>query len=296
MQMKRHRVSLFDVVNYTMLFAIALICVYPFIYIIAVSLSDATYVSAGEVWLLPRGFTTETYKYIFENPRLNVLNGIKNSVIFTVLATLVSVCFTYTTAYVLSRKRFPGRYALLMIIFFTMLFSGGIIPEYLVNKSLGLLNNIWVMIIPNAISVWVLIITKSYLDTLPVEIEEAAIMDGANEFVIMLKIFAPISAPILATITVFYAVGHWNSYLYPLIYLQDVKLQTIQLVLARIVTSSGNLEGAGLEAFLTDEGVRVAPRNIQAAAIFITTIPILLIYPFAQKYFTKGLLIGSLKG
>ncbi len=121
-------------------------------------------------------------------------------------------------------------------------------------------------------------------------------MDGANDLVIMFNIFAPLCAPILATITVFYAVGHWNSYLFPLIYLQDTNLHTIQLVLARIVTAAGNLEGAGLDSFMADDGTRVAPRNIQAAAIFLTTVPILIIYPLAQRYFTKGLLIGSLKG
>jgi putative aldouronate transport system permease protein len=294
--MNRYRITVFDVFNYSFLFLLAIIFIYPFLYIMAISTSDATHVVAGEVWLFPRGFTTDTYKYIFETPRLNVLNGIKNSILFTVLATLVSVFFTYTTAYVLSRKRFPGRYAFMMIIFFTMLFGGGMIPEYLVNKSLGLYNNIWAMVIPNAISVWVLIITRSYMDTLPVELEEAAIMDGANDLVIMFNIFAPLCAPILATIAVFYAVGHWNSYLFPLIYLQDTNLHTIQLVLARIVTTAGNLEGAGLDSFMADDGARVAPRNIQAAAIFITTVPILVIYPLAQRYFTKGLLIGSIKG
>ncbi len=176
-----------------------------------------------------------------------------------------------------------------------MVFDGGLIPNFLVLKSLGFVNNVLVMIIPSAINVFLLIITRTYLDGQPVELEESAFIDGANDFQIMWKVFLPICAPIIATISLFYAVQIWNAYLLPLIYLQDKSLHPIQLVLQQLVIDTRSGTGALLET-ITSENTTIFPRNMQAAVIFCGMFPILLVYPFAQKYFTKGLLIGSVKG
>ncbi|MNI58955.1 Inner membrane ABC transporter permease protein YcjP [compost metagenome] len=183
----------------------------------------------------------------------------------------------------------------MLLIFFTMIFDGGLIPNYLLMKSLGLVDSIWVMIIPGAISVWLLIIARAFLDTQPVELEEAAFIDGANDWQTMFRIFLPLSMPILATISVFYAVGIWNAYLGPLIYLQDKYLHPIQVILYQLVLDSRSGNGGGLSLVESEDGI-LFPRNLQAAVIFCGMFPILLVYPFAQRYFTKGLLVGSIKG
>jgi len=214
---------------------------------------------------------------------------------YTVLGTIFAVGLTFITAYCLSRKRFIGRYGFMMLIFFTMIFDGGLIPNYLLIKSLDMVDTVWVMIIPGAISVWLLIIARAFLDTQPVELEESAFIDGANDWQTMYRIYLPLSLPILATISVFYAVGIWNAYLGPLIYLQNKLLHPIQVVLYQLVldTKSGN--GGGLSLVESEDGI-LFPRNLQAAVIFCGMFPILLVYPFAQRFFTKGLLVGSIKG
>lgn len=291
----RKNLTSFDVVNLTLLLLITLVCLYPFVNILAISLSSGQSVMAGEVFVYPIGFTLEAYKYILTTPNLGVLRGLWNSSLYTVLGTIFAVAMTFITAYCLSRKRFIGRHGFMLLIFFTMIFDGGLIPNYLLIKTLGMVDSIWVMIIPGAISVWLLIIARSFLDTQPVELEEAAFIDGANDWQTMYRIFLPLSLPILATISVFYAVGIWNAYLGPLIYLQDKHLHPIQVILYQLVLDSKSGNGGGLSLVESEDGI-LFPRNLQAAVIFCGMFPILLVYPFAQRYFTKGLLVGSIKG
>ncbi len=284
----------FDIVNYLFLGLIAILCIFPFIYIFSVSLSDGRYVAAGEVFLFPKGINFETYKYIFNSPRLNVVQGLSNSFQYTIVGTIFSVIFTFFTAFALSRRRLRARYIIMLIFLFTWVFEAGIIPNYIVLSALGLYNNWWVMIIPGAINTFLLIIARSFLETLPNELEESAFIDGANDIQIMWKIFLPLSKPLLATISVFYAVGIWNSFLIPLIYLQDRELHPIQLVLYTFVIKPD--DDAPVFENMMINGILVYGKNLGAAAIFLAVFPILFVYPFAQKYFTKGFLIGSIKG
>ncbi|WP_135554937.1 carbohydrate ABC transporter permease [Paenibacillus cymbidii] len=289
-----NRLSTFDVVNYSILILIALACAYPFVNIIAVSLSDGAYVQAGKVFLYPRGFNLETYEQILFRNQFGIPRAMYNSVLYAVLGTVVAVSLTYVAAYCLSRQRFVGRHVFMLLIFFTMLFDGGLIPHYLLVKNLGLVGTIWSMVIPGAINVFLLIVTRTFLDTLPVELEESAFIDGANDFRVMRSIFIPLSAPIIATIAVFYAVGIWNAYLSPIIYLQKTKLYPIQVMLYQLTIQPS----ATSETLPTvvEGSVLINPVNLRAAIIFIGMFPILLVYPFAQKYFTKGIMLGAIKG
>lgn len=289
----RTKISLFDIFNNFFLLLIALVCTYPFLYIFFLSISDGRSIASGDVVFFPKNPNLEAYQYILTNPSLGIFRGLLNSGIYTIIGTIVALVITYMTAYVLSRKQIKGRFLIMSLFVFTWVFEAGIIPAYIVLNKLGFVDNWLVMIIPNAINVQFLIITKTFLDGLPPELEEAAKIDGANDFQIMRRVFLAISKPILATIGVFYAVFIWNQYLMPVIYLQSPDLQTIQVMLKRLVISSGDSN----TAFRTiiQNGVMLNPGNLKAAAIFVAMMPIVMVYPFVQKYFKKGILIGSVK-
>ncbi|NOU91941.1 ABC transporter permease subunit [Paenibacillus sp. LMG 31456] len=284
---------MFEATNNSLLILLAIICVYPFLNILAVSVSDGLAVITGKVYFWPIGFNVETYKYVLGNSRLGITLGLFNSIFYTVSGTLVAVLLTFVTAYALSRKRLKGRYFIMLLFLFTWIFEAGLIPSYLVNNTLGLVNSRWIMILPGAISTFLLIITRSFLDAIPGELEESAFIDGANELQMLTRIFFPLSTPVLATIGVFYAVHIWNAFMIPLIYLQDRTLHPIQLILYRLIIKPDG--GTSFEN-LTVNGHQILPDNIEAATIFLAIFPILFVYPFAQKYFTKGMLLGSLKG
>lgn len=287
------KLQLFDYMNMFILMLISIVCVYPFLNILAVSLSDGVPATAGKVFLWPKGFNIETYKYIFANERLGVVNGLINSFIYTIVGGVLGVIITYCTAYSLSKKRLIGRKVIMLIFIFTWVFEAGIIPNYIVYEQLGLVNSRWVMILPMAMNTFLLIITKSFLEGLPEELEEAAFMEGANDFQIMWKVFFPLCKPIIATIAVFYAVFIWNQFLIPIIYLQDTSLHPITLVLYDMIINSSST-GTSFENVVIND-VQLSPQNLQAASIFCAILPILFIYPIAQKYFTKGIIVGSIK-
>lgn len=293
-RLNRFKSSSFDWVNNTVLIIISLICIFPFLYIVAVSLSDGRAVAAGDVLLFPSEINFESFKYILTSSRLNVLQGLSNSISYVLVGTAVSLVVTFLTAYALSRKKLRGRYVIMLIFLFTYVFEAGIIPNYIVWSKLGLVNNFWVMVLPLSINTFFLIVTKTFLEGLPEDLEEAAVVDGANDLRIMWNVYRPLATPVLATITVFYAVSIWNQFLIPLIYLQDVDLYPIQMVLYSLIikssTSATNLENIVIGDYL------LTPRTLQAAAIITAMVPILFVYPFAQRYFTKGFLIGSVKG
>ncbi|WP_216624454.1 carbohydrate ABC transporter permease [Paenibacillus foliorum] len=291
--MRKRKIDMFEATNNSLLILLAIICVYPFLNILAVSVSDGLAVITGKVYFWPIGFNVETYKYVLGNSRLGITLGLFNSIFYTVSGTLVAVLLTFVTAYALSRKRLKGRYFIMLLFLFTWIFEAGLIPSYLVNNTLGLVNSRWIMILPGAISTFLLIITRSFLDAIPGELEESAFIDGANELQMLTRIFFPLSTPVLATIGVFYAVHIWNAFMIPLIYLQDRTLHPIQLILYRLIIKPDG--GTSFEN-LTVNGHQILPDNIEAATIFLAIFPILFVYPFAQKYFTKGMLLGSLKG
>ncbi|MCR8630629.1 carbohydrate ABC transporter permease [Paenibacillus radicis (ex Xue et al. 2023)] len=291
--MRKRKIDMFEATNNSLLILLAIICVYPFLNILAVSVSDGLAVITGKVYFWPIGFNVETYKYVLGNSRLGISLGLFNSIFYTGSGTLVAVLLTFVTAYALSRKRLKGRYFIMLLFLFTWIFEAGLIPSYLVNNTLGLVNSRWIMILPGAISTFLLIITRSFLDAIPGELEESAFIDGANELQMLTRIFFPLSTPVLATIGVFYAVHIWNAFMIPLIYLQDRTLHPIQLILYRLIIKPDG--GTSFEN-LTVNGHQILPDNIEAATIFLAIFPILFVYPFAQKYFTKGMLLGSLKG
>lgn len=288
------RKSLFDYVNSAVLLLIAVACIYPFLYVFFVATTDGTYLARGEMTFLPMGFNLKAFSYILTTPRFNVFVGMRNSFLYTALGTLVAVASTYVTAYVLSRPRFKHRYWIMSLFIITWVFDAGIIPQYIIYNQFGFVDSPWVMIIPGAINTQFLIITKTFLDGIPKELEEAAVVDGANDLSILCRVYLPLSPTILATISTFYAVSIWNQYLLPQIYLKDDNLKTIQQVIKNVVITSGE-SGTTFKNVVID-GITLNQQNLKAAAIFIAMLPIVCVYPFVQKYFKKGVLIGSVKG
>lgn len=291
---RRTKGSAFDVVNNTLLIVVTLLCIYPFLYILFVAISDGTYLARGEVTFLPKGFNIEAFIYIFTSTRLNIFLGLRNSFLYSLFGTICSIALTYSAAYVLSRGRIKGEGLIMGLFVITWVFEAGIIPQYIVYSKLGFVDNPLVMIIPGAINTQFLIITKTFLVGIPKELEEAAFIDGANDWTILTRVFVPLSKPIIATVCMFYSITIWNQYLNPQIYLKSEGLKTIQQVLKQLVIT----ESSSGTAFknVVQNGVLLNQQNLKAAAVFAAMLPIVCIYPFVQKYFQKGILIGSVKG
>ena len=296
MKMKKFqkKIQTFDIVNNTVLLLVALICVYPFLYVFFVATSNGTYLQRGEVSFLPKGFHLEAFKYILGSSKFNVWTGLRNSFLYTIVGTIVSIAVTYVTAYVFSRERIKCRFFLMGAFIVTWVFDAGIIPQYIIYNKLGFIDNPWVMIIPGAINTQFLIITKTFIEGIPRELEEAAFVDGANDWTILTKVFLPLSKTILATIGTFYAVSIWNQYLIPQIYLKSDHLKVIQQVLKDVVITDAGASTAFKNVIIHD--VTLNQQNLKSAAIFIAMLPIVLVYPFVQKYFKKGIMIGAVKG
>ncbi len=296
MKMKKFqkKIQTFDIVNNTVLLLVALICVYPFLYVFFVATSNGTYLQRGEVSFLPKGFHLEAFKYILGSSKFNVWTGLRNSFLYTIVGTIVSIAVTYVTAYVFSRERIKCRFFLMRAFIVTWVFDAGIIPQYIIYNKLGFIDNPWVMIIPGAINTQFLIITKTFIEGIPRELEEAAFVDGANDWTILTKVFLPLSKTILATIGTFYAVSIWNQYLIPQIYLKSDHLKVIQQVLKDVVITDAGASTAFKNVIIND--VTLNQQNLKSAAIFIAMLPIVLVYPFVQKYFKKGIMIGAVKG
>jgi putative aldouronate transport system permease protein len=292
--LKKKNLSAFDIVNNTILSILAFACVYPFLYVFFISISNGTYLASGQVSFLPKGTNFEAFKYIFNNPRLTIFTGMKNSFIYTILGTVFAMVITFFTAYVLSRPRFKHRYWIMSLFVITWVFEAGIIPQFIVYNALGFVDNPAVMIIPGAINTQFLIIAKVYLEGMPIELEEAAFIDGANDWDIMMRVYMPLCKTLFATIGTFYAISIWNQYLLPQIYLQNDSIQTIQQVLKNVViTDSGS--STTFQNIIVNN-ITLNQQNLKAAAIVIAMLPIMCLYPFVQKYFKKGILIGSVKG
>ncbi|MGH2533236.1 MAG: carbohydrate ABC transporter permease [Thermomicrobiales bacterium] len=283
----------FTIVVTTLLIGFLVIILYPLIFIVSSSMSDPAAVTAGQVWLWPVDPTFIAYRRIFRDPM--ILTGFFNSVFYTVAGTALNVVLTILAAYPLSRKKLPGRGIIIFLFLFTTLFSGGMIPTYIVVGELGLLNTRWAMILPSALAVWNVIITRTYFQTtIPEELLEAAHLDGCSDFRFLWEIVRPLSGPIIAVNALFYAVGHWNGYFNALIYLTDQSLYPLQLVLRSIlVQNQTNLRMTGdMADMLMRENMADL---LKYALIVVASLPLLAIYPFVQRHFVKGALIGSLK-
>ncbi|MBE7680304.1 carbohydrate ABC transporter permease [Paenibacillus sp. P13VS] len=282
------KISVFSVMNSLILCLVAVATLYPIVYITAVSLSDTAAVVQGRVFLFPKGLNLEAYVEVLKND--TIPRAYLNSIFYTAFGTFVNLLFTAVAAYPLSQKGFFGRKFFMMAIVLTMFLNPGIIPTYVVVQQLGLTDSVWALVLPNAIWTMELIILKSFYENMSSQIREAALIDGASEYRILFNIVIPLSKPALASIGLFYFMGHWNSFFLPLIYLNDPDKYPLQVVLRDMLIYS-----AENDAGLVDRSA-LAPQSIKNATIVLSMIPVLLIYPFAQKYFAKGVMLGSEKG
>jgi len=264
--------------------------VVAFLHLLSISFSPSHVATKGGLHLWPKEFTLKNYQEVFKNNYIWI--GYKNTIIITIVGTVVKLCFTALGAYVLSKKYFPHRTFWTFYIVFTMFFSGGLIPSYLLNKQLGLMDNLLVLIVPGLISAYNLVIMRNFFQSLPEEVEESAMIDGAGRFRIFWAIVLPMSKPILATVGLWLAVGHWNSWYDVLIYITDETKFTLQIVLRRILLT-GSKE---VMEFTSTTQEMISSEGLKAATIYVATLPILCAYPFLQKYFVKGMNMGSLKG
>lgn len=290
--------KMFDFFNYLFITVFFLIVLYPILYVVSASFSSTDAVLTGRVRLLPVEPGFDGYRAVFEYGP--VWSGYRNSILYTLTGTAVNVFLTVLLAYPLSRKDCFGRKYVMFFITFTMIFSGGLIPTYIVVNSLKLVNTMWALIIPSAITVWNVIVTRTYFQTnLSDELLEAAQLDGYNDFQFLWHIVLPLSGAIIAVITLFYAVGHWNSFFDALIYLRDKNKFPLQLFLRDILvlnsvdTSMTSTYSVDIEEMQARQGLK---ELLKYSIIIVSSLPVLVMYPFVQKYFVKGVMIGSIKG
>lgn len=286
----------FNITLLVVLGAFSVSVLYPLIYVISASLSETSAVTSGEVWLFPIGFSTNAYTAVFESPLL--FRSILNSLFYAGMVIAIGTFATMAGGYALSRRDLPGRNLLTFAFMITMLFSGGMIPTYLVVRDLGLLNTVWSMILPGAVSVWQLIISRAFFSqTIPHELLESAKMDGASDFTFFFKVVLPLSVPVLAVNMLLYGVTTWNAFFNGLIYLTDEELYPLQLAMRNILVQNtfDPAKMAGVDPTKIAEMQAIAGK-LKYALIVIASIPPLLAYPFVQKHFVKGMMIGSVKG
>ena len=284
-----------DLFIYIMCALVFIIIAYPLYFVVLASISDANLVALGQVTLYPKGFSWFAYQKIFEDERIWI--GYRNTIFYTVFGTLFNLFLTLPAAYALSRKEFGPRHKLMFYFIFTMFFSGGLIPTYILIKKLGLENTLWVFIVPFSVNIYNMIVTRVYFETsIPQELFEAATLDGCSHLRFFLKIVLPLSKPVISVIALYYIVGHWNDFFTGLIYIRDASLVPLQLVLRDILIS--NLvfkEGVGLGGAAGGYAQRYADA-IKYALIIVASLPVLILYPFLQKYFEKGIMLGAIKG
>ncbi|MCZ8514700.1 carbohydrate ABC transporter permease [Paenibacillus filicis] len=280
---------IFNVVNLLLLGLIAVVTFFPLYYVFAVSFTDPTEYLRKSFVLFPQTWSLASYKYLLSTPAFARSLGV--SAYLAVVGTACSLVVTAALAYVLSRKRLRGRQAILLLILITILFSPGIIPNYILIRQLHLINSLWSLILPALASGWNVILMKGFFDSIPAELEESAAMDGCNDLSIWFRIILPLSLPSLAAFGLFYAVGYWNQFFNALIYINDASKWPIQVMLQNMLLNANNSD-------LMADASAVAPptETLKMAAVIVATVPILLVYPFLQKHFAKGAMVGSVKG
>lgn len=286
--------KVFIILVYVLLSAVMLIVLYPLIYIVSASFSDPQAVVSGKVVLWPVDVTLRGYKAVFKNPK--ILTGFMNSFIYMGVGTVVNLVMTMLCAYPLSRKEFTARNKIAALFVFTMYFSGGLMPTYMVVNKLGLINTRWAMIIPSAMSTYNMIIARTYMvNSIPDELYEAAQIDGCSPFKYLLKVIVPLSKPILAVLALYYGIAKWNNYFDAMLYLNDASLQPLTIVLREIL-----IQNQIDPTMLTDASAMAKLQGmtelLKYAVIVVASVPVLAIYPFVQKYFVKGVAIGAVKG
>ncbi|SLK04468.1 MULTISPECIES: carbohydrate ABC transporter permease [unclassified Paenibacillus] len=285
---------IFNIINHFLLIIITLIVIYPLVFVLSASFSDPQAVLRGEMFLWPKGINFHSYEKIFQNK--DILRGYTNTLIYTSVGTLINLVMTILAAYPLSRKDFIGRNAIMALFVFTMFFSGGLIPTYMLIKNLGMLNTLWVMIIPNAVSIWNIIIMRTFFQqSIPNELHEAATIDGCSNIQTLTRIILPLSMPIIAVTILFYAVGHWNAFFNAMLYLSDKDKFPLQLILREILIQGQTNDMVKMS---TESAIKQQREveGIKYAVLVVANIPVLLLYPFLQRYFVKGVMIGAIKG
>ncbi|MCY9695241.1 carbohydrate ABC transporter permease [Paenibacillus alginolyticus] len=276
----------------TVLTLFALVTLFPLYYVVVVSLTPYIEVMKnGGFVIWPEHLTFQAYKEIFGSARIP--QALKITVFITIVGTTLNLLVTTLLAYPLSKKSVPGRNMILMAIVFTMIFSGGIIPLYIMVRSLGLYDSVWALVIPGMVSTFNLLIVKTYFENLPAEVEEAAKVDGCGDIQTLFRIVLPLSAPIMATIGLFYGVTHWNEYFKGIFYISDKTLMPMQVVLRSMIQAPNVSSELSINSLALDA---LPPETIKMAVVVVATLPLLIIYPFLQKYFVKGALLGSVKG
>lgn len=299
--MKGKKIRLFDVINTILLLLLAFVCIYPLYYTVIASFSDYIPVATGEISFWPIDFTTLAYEAILDNKEIWL--GYRNTIIYTILGTLFNLFLTVPTAYVMSKKRMFGHTLLTWFFLITMYFSGGMVPTYLLYRNLNLINNPMIMIVTGGLSVYNMIVARTYFSSsIPESLYESVKIDGGSEFDQFFRIALPLSKPVVAVITLYYAVGHWNSYFNAMMYLSNRKYHPLALVLRRILILNESIVSddrlANMDARILADLTQKANMAVvmKYALVLISSLPLLIAYPFVQKYFVKGVMIGSVKG
>ncbi|NHN31477.1 carbohydrate ABC transporter permease [Paenibacillus agricola] len=282
-----------DWVNYTLLAFISLVCLFPFLYVVSVSLTDPEVYVPLKFYLVPEQWSFASYKFVLGND--NFINALKSTVWVTIVGTAFNLVFTFTMAYGLTKKWFPGRNLILGCVIVTLVFNPGLVPNYLLVKELGMLNSYWALILPSITNAWSLIVVKSFMDSLPSEMEDAAKIDGCNDLGVFMRIVLPLSMPALAAFSLFFAVAHWNTYFNAMIYLSDSKKWTLQVLIKTMIIDSDAI-GFGPDAGSAGDKAAIPQETIKMATIVLSMLPIIIIYPWLQKYFAQGVMLGSIKG
>ncbi|TXK84931.1 carbohydrate ABC transporter permease [Paenibacillus sp. N3.4] len=291
--MRGRNFSYFDTINIIFMLAMIFITLYPLYYMGIISISSGSSVSSGEVFWRPIDINFKAYSVIFNDPA--IVRSYGNTFFYTAAGVLINLAMTALCAYPLSRKHMYGRSFFALFVVFTMFFDGGLIPRYMVVHALGMVNTIWAILIPTAINVFNMILMRTFFEDIPEALHESAIMDGAGEFRVFTKIVLPLSLPVMATMFLFYAVAHWNSFFPALIYLNEKNLYPMQIILRNIVIS-GDMATQSAQLGAAEAGLAVMTENIKYACVFVAILPVLVIYPFVQKYFVQGAMLGSVKG
>jgi len=290
--MKRKSLEVFDIVVYFSVTVFTALTIYPFLNVISVSLSDYGSYLKNPMMIIPKNLNFETYKFVLSRPL--ILSSYRNTIIVTICGTAISMFLTITMAYPLANRNFKAKPFFTYMAVFTMLFNGGLVPNFYLVRSLGLLDTLWALILPGSLSIFNVILMSNFIKSIPDSLEEAARIDGASDIYIMVKVILPLCLPIIATLSLFYAVGRWNSYFNAIVYIRDRQKWTLQLMLREVVLSTNAL----LKEGMVDPSIQniIPLQNVKYTTIVVAILPILFIYPFLQKYFIKGIMIGAIKG
>lgn len=292
------RSHLFDIANIALISLFLATIIYPFFNIIAISLSNQVHVAMNDITVFPKGFTLDSYTYVFHDP--SVFRGYLNSIVYAAIGTFLSLLFTSLMAYPLTVPDFTGKKFITIFLTITMFFGGGMIPTYLLIRNMNLLNTLWVIVLPGCVGAYNVFLFRTFFQNLPKELREAAVLDGANDIDLLFRIVIPLSLPLMATFGLFGIVGSWNSWFNALIYLNDQNRFPVQLILRNYLyqLDAGTLQqmgGNGGGGFsMMQRGI--TPQSIRMAMVVVTMFPIMMIYPFFQKYFVKGVVVGAIKG